>query len=164
MKKGMGWPIGIVAILSCTVLLNIGVIVFTGDDPSFAVEPDYYRKAVAWDSTQAQAARSVALHWTARAEVTSQADGSTVLRITLVDANDQMVPEATISGELLHVARASDVQQLTFASTEGGAYEAAATMQREGLWELRLVAERDADRFVKTLRIDTGHRSSDHGP
>ena len=24
------------------------------DDPSFAIEPDYYRKAVTWDSTLAQ--------------------------------------------------------------------------------------------------------------
>ena len=49
MKRGMGWPIGIVAILLAGVVGNLAVIVITKDDPSFSVEPDYYRKAVDWD-------------------------------------------------------------------------------------------------------------------
>ncbi len=155
MKKGMGWPIGIVVILSATVLSNMAVIVLTGDDPSFAVEPDYYKKAVAWDSSQALATRSDALAWHAQAYVTPMPSGASTLTIALTDANGEAVRDATVRGELLHIARASDMQRVQFVATASGAYEAVVPMQRAGMWELRLHADRNSEQFVRTLRIDT---------
>ena len=155
MKKGMGWPIGVVVILLSTVLTNIGVIVFTGDDPSFAIEPDYYQKAVDWASTEALGTRSDALAWRAEARVIAGADGSSRLSIVLRDATGSVVRNARVSGALLHIARANDVQQVRFAVTDSGTYEAGVTMARTGLWELRLAADRQAEQFRQTLRIDT---------
>ena len=50
----MGWPIGVATILASTVVANIIVMQIANDDPSFAVEPDYYRKAVNFDATMAE--------------------------------------------------------------------------------------------------------------
>jgi nitrogen fixation protein FixH len=153
MKKGMGWPIGIAAILLATVASNLAVIFLTKDDPSFAVEPDYYRKAVAWDSTAALRARSTALGWRVDAHTTAVADG-TVLALDVLDAQGAPVTGATVQGELLHVARAADVQVVAFTSADAG-YAARVAMPRAGVWELRLRAVRGSDTFVETLRVET---------
>ncbi len=155
MKKGMGWPIGIVAILAATVGGNIAVIVLTKDDPSFAVEPDYYRKAVAWDSTQARIAQSDALVWTVSATVSDNVAGARVLTLNLLDQTGAAVHNAQLTGTLLHVARANDVQSVVFAETSSGQYAATVPMARRGMWELRLAAVRNAEQFQQTMRIDT---------
>ncbi len=155
MKKGMGWPIGIVVLLAASVVGNIAVIVITREDPSFAVEPDYYRKAVDWDSTQARLARSDALGWNVSAVVRAADSGMSVLTLTLRDRGGVVVHNAALSGELLHVARANDVQSLVFAERADGEYSTTVPMQRAGMWELRLAAVRNNERFVETLRIET---------
>lgn len=155
MKKGMGWPIGVVVILAATVAGNIGVIVLTKDDPSFAVEPDYYRKAVSWDSTQARIAESNALAWSVSAEVANDSAGENVLTLQLLDHAGVAVRDAQLTGELLHVARANAVQSVVFLETADGRYAVTVPMDRPGVWELRLAAVRAADRFQQTLRIDT---------
>ncbi len=155
MKKGMGWPIGIVALLTATVLGNVAVIVITRDDPSFAVEPDYYRKAVDWDSTQARQARSNALAWNVSAAVRAADNGLSVLTLTLQDSSGVVVHDASLTGELLHVARANDVQSVVFTEVADGEYAATVPMQRAGMWELRLAAERNSERFMETVRFET---------
>jgi len=159
MKKGMGWPIGIVAILAATVVGNIAVIVVTRDDPSFAVEPDYYRKAVAWDSTQARIAKSDALEWTVSAAISADATGADVLTLSLVDQTGAAVHDARVTGTLLHVARANDVQTVVFTETPTGQYAATVPMTRRGMWELRMAAVRNAEQFQQTVRIDTDRAS-----
>lgn len=158
MKKGMGWPIGITVLLLATVASNVGVIMLVNDDPSFAIEPDYYRKAVSWDSTQAVARASDALHWTVQSTAMPVSDGSHVLRVRILDAQGRGVDRADVRGELLYVARANDVQSLRFVAgkdADTGTYEAPVIMTNVGLWELRLSADRGAERFREIVRLDT---------
>ena len=153
MKKGLGWPIGIAAILFTTVASNVGVILLTKDDPSFAVEPDYYRKAVEWDSTTARRARSDALGW--QVTPTVQVGGAnSELALALVDANGAPITDAIVTGELLHIARAAQMQAVSFAATADG-YAATVQMPRAGVWELRLDATRGDQRFLRTVRVET---------
>ena len=63
MKRGTWWPIGITGVLAVTVAANIWVAKIASEDPSFAIEQDYYQKAIAWDSTLAQANRNTQLGW-----------------------------------------------------------------------------------------------------
>ena len=51
------WPWAIGAVLLITVAANLALFHVAGSDPSFVIEPDYYAKAVAWDSTMAQTRR-----------------------------------------------------------------------------------------------------------
>lgn len=164
MKKGMGWPIGIVAILLASVAGNIAVIMITRDDPSFSVEPDYYRKAVEWDSTAARQVRSDALQWRVAARVEAGAGDQAQLTLDLTDAQGAIVHDATLRGSLLHIARADDVQQVSFTQAENGAYIASVPMQRIGVWELRLTADRDSSHFLHTVRVETTTPSPSSGP
>ena len=63
MKPGMGWPIGVTVILGATIAVNLWVMKIANSDPSFAIEPDYYRKAVHYDSTMAQQRLNASLGW-----------------------------------------------------------------------------------------------------
>ncbi len=63
MNKGVGWPIGVATILVLVVAANVWVAIIANRDPSFAIEPDYYAKAVAWDSSMAQARHNATLNW-----------------------------------------------------------------------------------------------------
>lgn len=158
MKKGMGWPIGITMLLLATVASNIGVIMLVNDDPSFAIEPDYYRKAVSWDSTQAVARASDALRWTVQSTVVSGSSGTQRLRVRITDAQGLGVDGADVRGELLYVARANDVQTVRLTAVDGaefGTYESPVVMGNTGLWELRLAADRGDARFREIVRLDT---------
>jgi len=60
-SRGWYWPVGLAALLVVSAGANIALIVITSRDASFAVEPNYYAKALAWDETMAQQARNEAL-------------------------------------------------------------------------------------------------------
>lgn len=164
MKRGMGWPIGIVAILLAGVVGNLAVIVITKDDPSFSVEPDYYRKAVDWDSTAARQVRSDALQWRVAARVETGTGDQSQLTLDLTDAQGAIVRDATLRGSLLHIARGDDVQQVVFTQSASGAYVASVPMPRAGVWELRLTADRDSSHFVHTVRVETTAPAPSSGP
>lgn len=164
MKKGMGWPIGIVAILLASVAGNVAVIMITRDDPSFSVEPDYYRKAVEWDSTAARRMRSDALQWRVAARVEPGSGSESQLTLDLTDAQGAIVRDATLRGSLLHIARGDEVQQVAFTQTATGSYVASVPMQRAGVWELRLTADRDSSHFLHTVRVETLAPAPSSGP
>ena len=67
--KGRYWPVAIVGLLVSGAAANIGFMVVASRDATFAVEPDYYRKAVDWDRAMAQEARNVELGWRVSAQL-----------------------------------------------------------------------------------------------
>lgn len=154
MKRGMGWPIGITVILGLTVAANIWVMRVANDDPSFAIEPDYYKKAVQFDSTMASERRSAALGWTATSSiVTVDAKGATVT-VTLRDAQQQPVTGASVRIAALANARANTILSANLTETAPGQYSAPLAAQRPGQWEVRVDATRGTDRFVASTRTD----------
>jgi nitrogen fixation protein FixH len=155
MKRGAGWPIAIAGILGTTVAANIWVMVIANDDPSFAIEPNYYAKAITWDSTLARARESDALGW--RLTPTMGAigrDGRARLTARLRDASGAPIEGAIVRVLALSIARASDVHEATLAPSEPGDYAVDLDTRRTGQWELRFVASLGADRFTQTDRVE----------
>ena len=52
------WPLGVVGMLGVSLSVCAFTVVAATSDKSFAVEDDYYAKAVAWDDTAAQRVRA----------------------------------------------------------------------------------------------------------
>lgn len=155
-RTGRLWPWAMAALLGVTVAGNIWVMRIAAADPSFAIEPDYYAKAVTWDSTRAQAARNGELGWTLTAELLPpDAQGRSRLTARLVDADGRAVGGASLRVEALHLARATEVVTAALEPADGDTYAATIPAARRGLWELRFEAMRDQDRFTATLRTDT---------
>ncbi|HSR15089.1 MAG TPA: FixH family protein [Gemmatimonadales bacterium] len=155
MKSGRLWPIALVAVLVMTVAANALLLWAANDEQSLAFEPDYYRKALAWDSTAAAIARSAALGWTARGSI-EPGDGRTgILSITLTDSLGQPVPDAALTATATPIAHGSRVASVALAGQEG-IYRGSFPLVYQGLYEIRVEAVRGTDRFLASLRGQPG--------
>ena len=164
MKPGMGWPIGVAVILGATIVANIVVMRLASSDPSFAIEPDYYRKAVKFDSTMAAESRSLALGWTATSTfVPSDSVGRPMLVVNLADAQSAPVKGATVTVVALANARANDLLAATLREVSPGRYESTIAALFPGQWEVRIDAVRGAEHFVTSTRTDIGAERTSPG-
>jgi nitrogen fixation protein FixH len=154
-RSGTYWPFVIVALLVGGAGANIGLMVVATRDASFAVEPDYYRKALHWDEMMAQEARNQALGWTAAVAFERLArPGEVEVTARVNDRGGRPVEGARVAIETFHSARASHVLTATLAPGAAGQYSAALLLDRPGLWEVRLRVERGDETFTAILRQD----------
>ena len=156
MKRGAWWPIGITTVLATTVAANLWVMRIANDDPSFAIEPDYYRKAITWDSTLAQARQDSILGWhlTPRLQVVA-ATGKTRITATLTDSFGMPISGAVVKVAALPVARANQVHEVSLAAAAGaGEYAGQLDAQRQGQWELRFDVRAGSTRFTEVARVE----------
>jgi nitrogen fixation protein FixH len=150
-----GWPVAVILVLAASAGSNIWVMFVAKADPAFAVEPEYYAKAVAWDARMAQERRNDALGWRATAALTLARPGipgRIVVRLTETDGRP--VTGATIAIEAMHNARAAQRYEAALQPADDGTWAAAIDAHRPGAWEVRLTATRGAEHFTQALRID----------
>jgi nitrogen fixation protein FixH len=124
-------------------------------DPSFAIEPDYYRKAVAWDARLAQERANAALGWTATATLArASARARAAIVLSLRDAGGQAVRGARVRVTAIHNRDGAHPVVASLAERADGAYDAQLPLAHVGLWEVRVDAMRGAQRFSASLRAD----------
>jgi hypothetical protein len=154
MKRGAWWPIAIVAILTCTVGANFWIYVVANGDRGIAIEPDYYQKAVAWDSSMAQARENLVLGWhvTPSLAAFTARDGAD-LRVTLSDSTGAGIPDATVKVHAFYNGRAGEISDTTLVP-RSGAYETRLPVHHGGLWELRFDVRRGSLHFTATSRVE----------
>jgi hypothetical protein len=149
------WPAIITTLLLGNVTLGIVLMRVAGSDPHFAIEPDYYRRAVGWDTTQAQARQNLALGWRLAPTLGAVGGGEVPLTLHLTNAEGVPLDGASVSIEARAVAHATEVVAANLLPTGvAGEYTAMIPVTREGLWEVRTVAVRGADRLTAQLRLD----------
>jgi nitrogen fixation protein FixH len=146
------WPAFIAGALALQVLASLVTIYLATSNPSYAVEDDYYQKALDWDATRAQDRRNLELGWTLTYEVepATAAGDQAVLSVSLTDTDGSPVDGALIAVEAFHNARADDVLAAQLDGHGDGRYSTSLPMTRRGVWELRFLAERGEDRFTHT--------------
>ena len=153
-RRGWYWPVGLAVLLAASAGANIALVVITSRDTSFAVEPNYYAKALAWDQTMAQQARNDALGWSLGLRVDpSDARGRMTVTVRLVDRAGAPIEGAQIAVEAFHNARASRILSAAL-RPDGQEYAAGMPLDRAGLWEFRLRVTRGPEVFVTTLTRD----------
>lgn len=152
--KGWYWPVGLAALLVGSAAANLALVFITARDASFAVEPNYYAKALAWDERMAEQSRSDALGWSVALRV-EPAGSEGRMRVTarLVDKSKTSVEGARVEVEAFHNARARRILRAAFAPA-GETYATEMAIDKPGLWEFRLRATRAADTFVATVVAD----------
>jgi len=155
--RGLGWPIAMSLVLATTVGVNLFVYRLAASDPSMAVEPDYYNKAVHWDDELAQRRHNTLLGWQSAITLSMSGAEGGELRVRLTDSTGAPVEGAAVSAEAFPVARANQVAKVELvANAEGGQgdYAAPLPITRGGRWEVRLAVTRDDDRFTSTQQVE----------
>ncbi len=156
MKPGSGWPIGIALILGTTVIGNLIVMRIANDDPSFAIESNYYQKAVAFDSTMSAERNSAKLGWVATTSVARDSIASLVqLKVSIANASMQPVTGLAVDAQARFNARANDILSVTLREVSPGVYVAPLRVTYAGVWEVRVNARRKEDSGVKDAFVST---------
>jgi len=160
-RSGRAWPYWIAGMLAAHATFLILVAIYTSRDRSFAVEPDYYAKAVSWDASRALERASAELGWSVRSTVGAPSGlfGDRPLRIELENRAGEPVHGARVSVDTFHHARGRERLSVDLPETVPGRYERTLPMRRAGLWEIRLVAERGEASFRHTEVVEVGSES-----
>ena len=156
MKKGWYWPLLLGGLLASGVGANVYFMCRAVSDPSFAVEPDYYAKAVAWDAHQAQAKENDDLGWKLALSVAEADKGTGRARVvaTLADRDGLRVPGLSVGLTAFHNARAAETVTATLGETAEHDYAADVAVVRPGLWEFRVEAVRGTETFTAVVEKD----------
>lgn len=158
LRRDRVWPAIIITVLLGNVTLGIVLMRVANSDPHFAIEPDYYRRAVGWDRTQAQARQNLALGWQLQPTLGAVGGGEVPLTLALTDAEGAPLDGASVSVEARAVAHANELLVANLLPTgQPGTYAAGLEVTRAGLWEVRAVAIRGADQLTAQLRLDARH-------
>ncbi len=154
-RKGWVWPFAIAIVLLVSAGSNIVIMLVARSDKSFAIEPDYYQKALDWDDVMAQEERNISLGWhvDARVELGSESDSGRVF-VTLTDAFGKPLELASVDAVAFHNARAAVRMDATLSEGQPGVYSASIAADKAGLWDVIITAQRGPDRFVQTVRVD----------
>ncbi len=149
LARGGQWPLLVVALLGVQIVLCMAALYYATSDKSFAVEPDAYQKALAWDDQVAAQKASDELGWTLALTATEpDAMKQRYVVITLADSDNQPIEGAQIAGTTLHPTEASRPRALEFTEIAPGQYRAPARMKQDGKWLFDLRAERGEDVFL----------------
>lgn len=146
-KDGRYWPFLIVGFLAISVVANVILILKATSDPAFAVEKDYYQKAVDFDRIQAERAASDRLGWRVAVKAERQR-----LEVRLFDKSGMPISDAKLEVEAFHNARANRIIAGELSSEGAGLYAMNRPFGRPGIWEYRLVAVRGEERFIETIQ------------
>ncbi len=156
-KKG-GWkrhywmmPVGLLAALTLGELYMVYTAV---DDPGFAVEKDYYKKAVHWDSHMEQAAENKRLGWKLALETRPTHGGHVELVVRIKDQQGRPVRGANVRVETFFNARAGQILTADLRDAGDGSYQSALPLGHKGLWEFRFTAVQGGARFTDVVRRD----------
>lgn len=152
--RGMFWPWFVALLLAATAVAQ-GIMLYAAThDPTFSIEPDYYRKAVAWDSVMARERASAALGWRAVATMVPDGRGAATLRLSIADLAGAPVTGASATAVLVNNLDGDAHVTVSLTESSAGSYSAPVGKRRSGLWEVRLDARRGDGRFVPTLHLE----------
>ena len=147
-KPGSMWPYIIGGALALHVVGSMVMVYFATSNESYAVEPDYYQKALHWDDKRAQDRANTELGWQLEFTVEPAAAGQDpTLRVELTSADGEPVTNATVAVEAFSNVRRDDVLNAVLAATESG-YASTLPMHGDGRWEFRFHVTRDSDLYT----------------
>ncbi len=143
------FPVGLLGIL---VAVQAVLFSLARNDPSFAVESEYYQKAVGWDQELDQRALNTQLGWLTSVKLTL-APATANLLVTLTDAESSPIVGAATKVTAFPNARASQIQQVSLHETGPGVYVGPVQLVHLGEWEIRVTAEQGGKIYTNALRV-----------
>lgn len=149
------WSLAPFALLGAMVvgwgfLLSLAI-----NDPTFAVEKDYYKKAVRWNDTQEQAGKNAELAYRLTfSALRADGAGLTPVTVSVTDAQGKAVTGAALNVEGIHNADAGRPTYFTLTESGAGRYTGQATLTHLGLWELRVAVKSAKAQYTESVRVE----------
>jgi len=144
-------PVGLLGALVSGLFVMASLAV---DDSGFALERNYYAKAVAYDAEIAQRAQNARLGWTLVASTAPAERGETSRLTVRLGDSEGALERARVGVEALRNAAADRVLEAGLAEVAPGRYEAELPLGRGGLWEFRFTVVQKGVRFTRSERLD----------
>ncbi len=137
------WPTAVVGILLGSIVICAVTVVLALSDSNFAVEDDYYGRALAWDESRESEARVESLRWTIGVTLTGREPPLDRRRLLVEIRGDDGAPVevAGLRANLFHRARSEDRHEIVLAPVGDARYSATVIGGMPGLWRLRLSSE-----------------------
>jgi nitrogen fixation protein FixH len=154
-KRGLFWAFLPVALLTASVVGVGSAASIAMRDPGFALEKNYYDRAVHWDGEQAQAANNARLGYHLALAV-APAGAASELVVRLTDRGGAPLSAAVVQAEAFANARSADRRALSFTAAPDGTYRALLVNARPGLWEFRFDVHALGEHFTELVRTDVG--------
>lgn len=124
-------------------------------DPSFSVEPGYYRKAANFEQELALRAKAKELGWQLSVvDFRRSPSGALLLELALTDRTGNPVTGATLELEALANLRAAEPRAGASRTDARGHAVWQLASGAPGLWELRIRGHRGEDAFAGVLRSE----------
>ena len=158
-ERGLHWPVGLTILFVCSASVVVYTALLGAGPGSRSIEPDYYQRAVDWDSERARLEAADRLGWTIDASVspTPNAAGSRQVSVLVLDADDEPIEDALVEVVCFPQKRAHDRITARLPALSGGQYQKRLdAMPTGGMWEIRVsVDARDQQALViETLELD----------
>jgi nitrogen fixation protein FixH len=155
-KTSSRWALVPVGLLVSSVIGCSWMAWVAARDPNFALERDYYQKAIHWDQTQAQAATNqrLAYRFNLPARIGLDSSGRATIEVRLMDRSGQPIAGAHVVADAFPNAFSDEIATLKFEERAPGVYSAQLTSQRSGVWELRLAADLGGDHATAIARCE----------
>lgn len=155
MKPGAIWPVIIVGLLGMNASIVAITVYAANSDRGFAVEPDYYRKGLAWDESARQRDLNASLGWTLDASFRPAASALPArLEAKFADGSARPIRAAKIVVEAFHEAEPNRIARVELAAQGDGTFAAPFPTPRSGLWTLRFIADAAAIRFTSAQQAE----------
>ena len=135
------------------MVVSLIVVFIATSDPSYAVEEDYYQKAIDWDLKRAQDRTNENLGWLFEFEVAppERPGDQPRIEVHLADADGAPLTDAAVTVEAFHNSSSGDILRAVLAPSEvPGVYRATLPMQHNGKWELRFTVDQGGREFTNT--------------
>ena len=155
-SRGRRW----IALILGLIGLNMSIVFVTVraavSDPSFAIEPAFYQKAVEWDRAAGEQAGAQLLGWSLAARVDER--GTLIADLTEPgpDGTRRPLAGADVQAEAFAQARSGQRVAVHLAQQPGGEYAAALNARRGGLWEVRFTARKSGTVYRHTETVLLG--------
>jgi nitrogen fixation protein FixH len=153
----IAWPLFVVLILGVGIVGAFSILFAAASDGGAQVVDDYYRRAVAWDSTAAENARAAALGWRVDFRVLQPTGENSLrpVRFTVVDSTGSPVESLAGTVRLFRPQHAAPVAELPF-HAEAGSYGFQAPLTSAGLWDFEISGRRDSTEYRVIIRKQVG--------
>lgn len=152
------WAMVPVLMLSFTITAATVILTLSFADSNVtAVEPDYYRKALAWNDYRKQLAENGALGWVVTSTFVAGENDPALARLELVAADKYgvKIEHAVVRAEFIPILSADSRVELALEESSGGHYAIDVPLRVNGMWEIRItIQSKDrvySDRFRRHI-------------